>query len=370
MNHLRFIKADHSYADFSTSLSPAVEQAVEEKHAQSTIILNIFREGSFTVGGFDDPVKCLDLDYCKKEKIVVRRRQNSGGAIWGPKGSAFIVIIVDTTLPFVPIKTVENAFQIILGSFSQVVRDLYGIDTRYRPLNDVEINGKKLMASSARLEKGILTLRLLINVVPTDRTILSNAIQTPVEKMQDKKIKDVGKRFTCLEDEVGRKIESSDLMKITEMAVEKIFGKDVELTPGLLSDIENKYATTYQKKYTSHEWLYANSEDMRFKDISSDTVKTEGRHKALAGLIRATLLISQNKFQDLIITGDFHPTPFTVLEDIENALRGKTCDIKIVSREVEKIFKRPDVEIAGTTPLDFVKAFEKAFQGITADSAK
>jgi len=364
VERLRFIKTEHNYADFSTSISPAIERALEERQVASTVALNIFRGGGFTTGFLDDPVKSLDLEYCRKENIVVRRRQNAGGAVWGPDGGALIVLNVDTRLPWVPLKTIKEAFGITLNRLAETVRELFGIEAVYRPLNDVEVEGRKLVPTSARLEKEILTMRLLVNVVPTDTDILKRAIIAPPEKTQDKKIKDPGARFTCLENEVGRKISFSDLFALTKKTVEKVFGNTVELVPGELSELEKRYAAESHKKNTSDEWFYANSERMRFKEAPPGALKAESRHKALAGLIRVTLLVVEHRIHDLIITGDFHPTPYRVLRDMEDAVRGKACNTEAVRDEIRRIFERPDVEIAGTEIQDFLAAFAKAFDQV------
>ncbi|MFH1954682.1 MAG: hypothetical protein ABIL06_24095 [Pseudomonadota bacterium] len=362
MEQLRLIKTGYNYADFSTSISPAIELALEKREAASAVVLDVFRGGSFTSGFLDDPEKALDLDYCKQEGIVVRRRQNAGGAIWGPDGGALIVLYVDTRLPWVPMKTIKEAFGITLNRLAESVRELFGIEAVYRPINDVEVEGRKLIPTSARLEKEILTMRLLVNVVPTDPNILKKAIITPPEKTQDKKIKDPGARFTCLEMEAGRKISYSDLLALTSKTVEKVFGSGVELIPGELSDLEKEYAAQYQEKYISDEWFYSNSECMRFKEIPPDAVKCEGRHKAPAGLIRVTLLIVNDRIHDLIITGDFHPSPSRVLRDMEDKVRGKACNTEVIGDEIRRIFDRPDVEIAGTEVGDFMGAFSMAFR--------
>ena len=361
MEELRFIKAEYTYADFSTSISPAVELALERREAMGTVVLNTFRGGSFTVGILDDPEKSLDLDYCKQNKIVVRRRQNTGCAIWGPDGGAFMAIYVDTTLTWVPMKRIRDAFRITLTQLAEAVKELFNINALYRPLNDIEVEGRKLIPTSARLENEILTMRLLINVLPTNQDLLKRAIRTPIEKIEDKKIKDVAARFTWLEKEAGRKIDTHELEALTRRTIEKVFGREVRLVPGELSALEKEFAAEFQKKYTSAPWFYANSERMRFKEIPPDALKTEGRHKALAGLIRVTLVIHHDEIHDLIITGDFHPTPYRVVKDMEDALRGKGCDIERVEEEIQRIFSRPDVEIAGTEVRDFVSAFRKAF---------
>ena len=275
----------------------------------------------------------------------------------------FIFYDFDVSL-WIPLKKVENAFCITGGNLADAVRELYNIDAVYRPLNDVEVGGRKLIATSARLEKNILTMRSVINIAPADRELLRKALKTPAEKTQDKKIKDVGARFTCLEVEAGRKLDLSDFVRITEKTIEKIFGNEVKIVDGELSELEDKYAAEYQEKYTSDDWFYANSERMRFKEIPSDAIKTEGLHKAPAGLIRVTLLIRQNRIYDLIITGDFHPSPYHVLRDMEDALRGKEVNILAIQRKIQQTFDRPDVEIAGVEVTDFMQAFTKAFHQI------
>jgi lipoate-protein ligase A len=362
MKQLRFIRSEHTYADFSTSLSPAVERAMEEGHSESTALLDIFRGGSFTIGVFEDPEKSLDLDYCRNEGIVVRRRLNPGGTIWGPEGSALLAFYLSTRLPWVPFNTIKDAFSVTLRGLEASVRGRFGIEAAYRPLNDVEVDGRKLIATSARLEKNVLTMRLVINVAPTDPAIMRTAIRMAPEKVQDKKIKDVGARFTCLEKELGRKVLPEELEALTRDTVERVFGPDVDLVPAELTETERGYAAEYQNRYTSDAWFYENSEKMRFRDMPVATIRSEGRHKAPAGLIRVTLLIRGNRIHDLIITGDFHPTPYEALRDMEKVMRGKECRSEVIEKEMSKIFERPEVEIPGTVVKDFTQAFVKAFE--------
>lgn len=360
MGTLRFIRTNYNYADFSTSISPAIELALEQGESPDTVVLNIFGGDSFTVGYFDDPVKSMDLDYCRREKIIVRRRQNAGGAVIGADGCAFFVLYLNTLSGLSPMTTIEDAFRRTLTFLVESIRELFGIEAVYRPLNDVEVNGKKIVASSARLEKKILTVRCMINVCPTDRDVMTKAIRVAPEKIKDKKIKEVGKRFTCLEEELDRKIEDGELLGLTEMTVRKLFGSGIVLEPMMVSAAEEKYAKEYQGKYVSDEWFFANSEKTRFGLIPEGIIKTEGRHKAVAGLIRATILVNENKIHDLIITGDFHPTPNSILREMEASIRNKPCTLSVIEKEIQRIFDRKDVEIAGTTPMDFMAAFEKA----------
>ena len=361
MKELRYIRCNYSYADYSTSISPAIERALEEGIAPDTVVLNIFSTDSITSGYLDDPEKVIDLDYCQANNILVRRRQNTGGAVFGPQGGAFLCFYLNPQKLGVPLNNIKEAFRVSLTGISEAIQELWAIQARYRPLNDVEVEGRKLVPSSARLEKGILTLRLLINVVNADRELLRQAIKTIPEKVKDKRIKDLGQRFTCLEEETGRKVEPSDLERLAKLAVEKIFGGELVLAPGALTGQEEKYFTDYQDKFNSEEWFFGNSERVRFKDIPAGAMKKEGCQKAMAGLVRVTLLAKGDKIHDLIITGDFHPSPYGVIQDMENALRGAECSLGVVQKKLEDIYARPGVEMAGIEIQDFISAFAKAF---------
>ncbi|MCB2190205.1 MAG: hypothetical protein KQI62_01485 [Deltaproteobacteria bacterium] len=361
MKKLRFIKCDYSYADFSTSISPAVEKGLDSGVAPSTVLLNVFSTDSITSGYLDDPEKSIDLDYCAEAGIVVRRRQNTGGAVFGPKGGAFLCLYLNPKELGISLNNIKEGFKVSLTAIAEALNQLWGLDARYRPLNDVEIEGRKVVPSSARLESGILTLRLLINVVNTDRDVLRKAIITNPVKVQDKAIKDIGQRFTSLENELGRKITADDLEELSRVTIQKMFGGEVSLAPGELTEEEGDYLKQYQATYNSEDWFYGNSERVRFAQAPADAVKSEGCQKAVAGLLRVTLLSKDGLIQDLIVTGDFHPSPYRVTLDIEDALRGKPCDEQVVREELEKIYARPDVEMTGIEIEDFLAAFSKAF---------
>ena len=75
----RLIVDENAYADFSVSVSPAIERAVVEGASPPTIYLNIFDSDSVTIGINEDPEQALDLAYCRESGVIFRRRPNGGG---------------------------------------------------------------------------------------------------------------------------------------------------------------------------------------------------------------------------------------------------------------------------------------------------
>lgn len=356
----RFLFLQETYADFSIGTSPAIERAVMERKSPSTVVLNICPEDSFTVGVLDDPEKAIDLDFCRQKNIVVRRRNTTGGTIYTAKGSAIICYYLPIVEPAVP-QTIGQAFPKILGSFALAAQELFGFPAQYRPLNDVEVEGRKLMPSSCKVERETLIFRLVLNVKPQNLEVTSKAIILSPEKVQDKILKTVVERITYLEREARREIFFSDLENFVHRVVNLTFG-DIELIAGELNSSELAYRQEYAQLYTQESWFLANSEKYRFFKIPPGAQRGEDRVKAMAGLIRVVVLKEGNKIYDLIITGDFHPRPHTILKEMEDALRGQEILPELISRRIKEIYQRPGVEISGTNAEDFISAILGALE--------
>ena len=350
----RFLLLNETYADFSIGTSPALERGVMEGISPDTVILNIFPEDSFTVGVLDDPEKAIDLDFCHRNAIVVRRRNTTGGTIYGARGSAFVCYYLRTSDPSIP-RSIGEAFPKILGDFAEAARQLFGLPAKYRPLNDVEVEGRKLMPSSCKIDKDTLVFRVVLNVKAQNVEVTSKAILLPPEKVQDKALKTVEERLTYLEREAGRQITPLDLENFVQKAVQLSFG-EVELISGEMTPEEKQYLQEFREIYSRESWFLANSESYRFQKIPPEAKRGEQRVKAVAGLIRAVILVHQNRIYDLILTGDFHPRPHTILAEMEAALRDAPAHPEEIQRRIREIYRRPGVEISGTDPEDFVSA--------------
>jgi len=352
--HWRFLALNETYADYSIGTSPALERGVMEGVSPDTVVLDIFPEDSFTVGVLDDPEKAIDLEFCRRKGIIVHRRNTTGGTIYSAKGSAVICYYLKTSDPLVP-RSIGEAFPKILGDFAEAAQQLFGFPAKYRPLNDVEVEGRKLMPSSCKIERNTLVFRLLLNVKPQNVEVTSKAILLSPEKVQDKILKTVEERLTDLEREAGREIMSSDLENFVRQAVRLSFG-EVDLVPGEMNPREKKYWHEFRELYSRESWLLANTEAYRFKKIPPEAKRGEQRVKAVAGLIRAVVLKHEDRIYDLILTGDFHPRPHTILAEMESALRGVALQPDKIKGIIEEVYHRAGVEISGTTPDDFISA--------------
>jgi len=360
----RFITGHSSYADFSTSISPAVERAVGEGKSPPTVYLNIFDGDSITIGVNEDPYQVLDVDFCRANQIVTRRRVNGGGAIYAAQGSAFMVFYLPADLPGVPTSAAE-AFPLILGHVAESICEIFGVAASYRPLNDVEIDGRKLIATSLKLESGVFTFRILINVKGMNTDIAAKAMPMAPEKVRDKKHKDLGSRYTWLEKELGRPVTHQELAAWVSTSVRRAFGV-VKQVPGELSTVERGYADDFSDQLNSDAWFYDKSEATRYLPVqrAGDYI-CRGREKAPAGLIWLSFLLRDGHIVQAIVNGDWHPRPTDSVTWLEAGFEGLPATLEACRTNIEVFMARPDVEFAGVEVVHLMKAAELALASTT-----
>lgn len=364
----RFATGHASYADFSVSISPAIEKAVAEGSAPPTVYLNIFDEDGITIGVNEDPDQVLDMDFCREHGITVRKRVNGGGAIYAGKGSAFLVLFLPTDLPGVP-QTAAEAFPLILGHAADSLKDVFKVAAAYRPLNDVEIDGRKLMPTSIKIENGVMTCRLLFNITAINVDLAAKAMPMAPEKVRDKKLKDLGSRYTWLNREVGRDVTEDELAAWGREVVKTAFG-DVDLAAGALSDAERAYADAFRHELGGDGWLFDKSEGTRYAPLLQPGDRIgRGREKAPAGLLWLSYLIRDGRIVKAIVNGDFHPRPVQSVAWLEDAFSGVAATPDACREVFASFLARPDVEFAGVEIDHLMAATERALETAEAVAA-
>ena len=78
-----------------------------------------------------------------------------------------------------------------------------------------------------------------------------------------------------------------------------------------------------------------------------------GLHKAKGGLIRTAEEISENKIEDITISGDFSFTPKEQLGGVEKALVGTPLDEDRIVEKVDAYYEEEGIESPGVESKDF-----------------
>ena len=200
-----------------------------------------------TLGYFLKASESADLEYCKKNGIMVIRRLSGGGAIYTDEGQLVYGLAVREQLPAAP----TECFEIVCGALVRALRSL-GCTAVFSPVNDVLSNGKKL-SGSAIVNRSIAKLAHGTIIVHLDRDTMFKALRTDMAKLNAKDLAHPGDRVTSLEEVLGKRPS----MEEVKTAVAKALGETFELKvkKGALTAKErSRIDELVRTKYGADDW--------------------------------------------------------------------------------------------------------------------
>ena len=204
---------------------------------------------AISIGYFQGIREEVNLKACKEEKVDVVRRITGGGAVYhDEKGEITYSIIAP--IDCVPSNIQESYEYLCTGLIKGL--HLLGVPARFSPINDIQINNKKISGSAQTRRYGnVLQHGTLLCSLNLD--LMFRLLRITQEKIKDKYIKNVKERVTSLEAILGPidkdKIIEALLIGFKETL--RIDFKKCELTPEELSSIPK-----IKKKYAQRKWNF------------------------------------------------------------------------------------------------------------------
>ncbi|MHA1378415.1 MAG: lipoate--protein ligase [Candidatus Helarchaeota archaeon] len=329
-----------------------------------TIILCSPRTPIVCIGYHQELEKEVNLDYCRKNKIPIVRRILGGGAVYLDSNQLFYQIIVSENNKEIS-HSIEKLFSTLLKAPIQTYNDI-GIPATFKPINDIEVQGKKISGNGAgKLENvSILTGNLILDFNFDE---MVKILKVPSEKFRDKIAQSLRERITTINKELGNIPPREKLNDLLKKNFEQQL--NINLESGALIEEEKKYMNELRNKYTSKEWLYGpelrhtklleNLEEFtkieRKVKISGGVFIGEAVYKSSGGLIRATLEIENDTIKDILLSGDFWLFPTIKLPELEKKLIGVKIEKEQLNKVLHKFFEKNLIQSPGTTIDDFVK---------------
>jgi lipoate-protein ligase A len=351
---------DLGKVDYLTSQTVyhAVALARSEGVVDDTIIFCYPDRPLVCLGYHQEIEKEIRVDFCKKHGIPIVRRVIGGGTVLLDDGQFFYQVMVSRKNPKVPL-AIAGAYKTLLEAPVLTYRDL-GINVEYKPINDIEVNDKKISGNGAGQveETTVLTGNIILDF---NYDLMTQIFKVPSEKFRDKIAKTLRERLTTCKKELG---EIPDRNLIRELLI-KNFEKtlDIQLVPDELTAREKELLQNLNEEYKTEEWVYAPSHrrpelyKKRKVKISGGVHIFETTYKAPGGLIRITGELTDDEvLTDILVSGDFWFFPADRLQDLETALIGHQIKENELFECISQFYKEHDIESPGTSPEDLVKA--------------
>jgi lipoate---protein ligase len=319
-----------------------------------TILLVSPDQPYVSIGRHQDADREVDLTYCAEQGLPVIRREVGGGAVYLDHDQLFTQWVFHAErLP----PTVEGRFARYAETLVGTYRAL-GIAAEYRPINDIQVTGRKIGGTgAARMDLAEVLVGSLMFDFDVDA--MARVLKVPSEKFRDKVHQSLIDYMTTMRRELGEPPQRDQVIDAYLAACEAALGRTIER--GELRPDELALAEQLDERFASQAWLEeAGGLHRPSVRIHQDVHVGEGMHKAPGGLIRCLAVLREDRLADVAFSGDFTVRP----TDFPGQLAAALIDCPVRPDEVEERISvwytklRP--EIPGVAPGDWAMAVLRA----------
>jgi len=303
------------------------------------------------IGRHQDLSREVNLDHCNAEGIGTVRRITGGGAIYLDEGQlGWELVFHRRALGIAALPEVAAA---ICNAAAAGLSKL-GVDARFRPRNDIEVDGRKISGTGGFFDGDILIYQGTV-LVDMNAAQMVRALNIPQAKLAKRHLDTAAQRVVTLKELLGDALPDMETIKraVLDGFVE---GLGITAAPGEITAAEEALARTYYEDEIGRDEFVAEIDNPAAAD---DLL--EGAHTGPGGTIHAFVKLEGPKLgivQRVLVTGDFFVTPPRVVFDLEAALAGTR--IEAVPAAIRDFFAGADIAMLSATADDFVAAIDDA----------
>lgn len=290
------------------------------------------------------------VSYCQQNGISVQRRITGGGAIYFDATQlGWEVIAKFDSLGFdhPSIELFEKISEGVIAGLKAL-----GIEARFRPRNDIEVNGRKISGTGGTEYRDAFLFQGTL-LIDFDAETMVKSLKIPVDKLQVHELDSIKDRVTWLYKELAYRPSLSEIKLALTRGFEKSLKIRLKTRP--LTKEEKTIYKSKLRKIKAPSWLD------KIKPARSDSAyivclkKDKGIVKMLLGVEPRSPAIKYVHF-----LGDFFATPKDFIYDLESALKFKEFSLTEIERTIKDFFSKTRGELIGFSQKDFIKLFAEA----------
>ncbi|HKK54168.1 MAG TPA: biotin/lipoate A/B protein ligase family protein [Patescibacteria group bacterium] len=224
----------------------------------NTLRFFTWKPSAITIGFFQDLEQEIDLNKAKDLGVDVVRRYSGGGAVFHEDELTYSLVVSEKDVSL----NVLDSYKYLCQGVVEGLKNL-GIEAKFKPINDILVNGKKISGNAQTRKKGVILQHGTI-LLSVDVEKMFSLLKVSNEKLKGKLIAGVKEGVTSIKNE----LVSSDIdLKYLEKVFRQGFAQSlkVDFNEAVLSKEEKEIAQELQKdKYLSKEWNYNQKYNNRF----------------------------------------------------------------------------------------------------------
>ncbi|MBI2143016.1 lipoate--protein ligase family protein [Candidatus Woesearchaeota archaeon] len=244
----RVIDLTTNSAARNMALDEAISGSVGRKESLPTIRIYKWLPSAVSIGYFQSLNDEVDVELCRKTGVELVRRRTGGGAVYHDANGeiTYSVIAPESLFP----KGITESYHSICGWIVNALKKV-GIESEFKPINDIIAAGKKVSGNAQTRRNGILLQHGTI-LYKLDVATMFSLLKVPKEKISDKFIEDIKQRVTSVTD-INPQITEQQLKEALVAAFTA--GKEFEF--GAVTENEKAAAEKLVKeRYAADEWNF------------------------------------------------------------------------------------------------------------------
>ncbi|MDE3121644.1 MAG: lipoate--protein ligase family protein [Paracoccaceae bacterium] len=331
----------------------AFDQALIEGHKAGTTpdtLRFLTFEPSVLVGRHQAIGQELHLDACRAAGVGIGRRVTGGGALYLDEGQfGWELVFHQSTLGLSSLSDVAAA--LCEAAAAGLAR--LGIPARYRPRNDIEVEGRKISGTGGFFDGTTIFYQGTV-LYDMDGARMASLLNIPAAKLAKRGQTSGAERvvtLTQLFDGAPPPVAAVKQALIDGFAerlgISALWG-------AITAEEEAAAARIHDEEIGTDAFVYE-------IDAPGGAEVLTGSHTGPGGTVTAHLRLEgprQDRLREILLTGDFFVAPPATVMNLEAALRG--ISVEDVGTAVESFFAQAKPGLLSVTPADFTTAIQAA----------
>jgi lipoate-protein ligase A len=305
------------------------------------------------IGRHQDLSREVDLDYCRNTGVGIVRRITGGGAIYLDEGQLGWELVFHRKSLGIP--ALPDLAREICNAAAAGLSEL-GIDAKFRPRNDIEVDGRKISGTGGFFDGDILIYQGTV-LVDMNSQQMVRALNIPESKLAKRNLDSAALRVITLRELLGDDLP--DLETIKQSLISGFAkGLGISTEAGDITENEELLANRY--------FLEEIGTDDFVAEIDNPGDHDEflvGTHTGSGGTIDTFVKLegpTRHVLQRVLISGDFFVTPPRIVFDLEARLMG--LRIEEINPAIERFFAENDIDMLSVAPEDFQASIAAALR--------
>jgi lipoate-protein ligase A len=352
MDRLRVLDTGVIEGRLNIALGQAIIEAHQAGHVPDTLRFLRFPPTAL-IGRHQALAQEIDLDYCREHGIGTARRITGGGAIFLDPGQLGWELALDRRT--LGVAQLPKLTRVICEAAADGISRL-GVAARYRPRNDIEVDGRKISGTGGFFDGDTLFFQGTV-LVDMDASEMVAALRVPRAKLEKRALDSAAGRIVTLRELLGGATPGLPAIQgALTAAFSERFGLAAENAEPEPFELERS-RQLYDEEIGTEDFVADIDEPAAARGL------LRGTHVCPGGAITVYLRLegpAQNRVREALVTGDFFVTPPRTIYDLESRLRGVFVDD--LEAAVEDFFAGAGIEVLSVTPADFIASIRNALE--------